>query len=113
MITFQTNENNDIFIGKNGNLAISSDLQALIQSCEQAMKAQAGELVLNTTRGIPTMQTAWGGSPNVAQFEAFSRRALLSVNGVIDASVSASTAGDTLRYTATIRTIYGEVQIGV
>ena len=39
MITFQTNENNDIFIGKNGNLAISSDLQALIQSCEQAMQS--------------------------------------------------------------------------
>lgn len=103
-----TDSNNDIYLGKNGRLVINSGLQAVLQACEHVVKAQRGEMVLNLSSGIPTFETVWNGSPNLGQFEAAIRTAILSVTGVIrvtELSVSAST--DAVVYSATIETVYG------
>ncbi len=79
---------NDLYVLAGGNLAISSGLQACLQACAHAVKAQFGEMV---------------------QFEASLRGALLAVKdvtGVPELTVGA--AGHVLVYTAVIRTVYGE-----
>ncbi len=106
--TFSVNENNDIFIGNDGNLSISAGLQAVLFVCANAAKAQLGEMVLQVEQGIPNFQTIWSGSPNVAQFEAALRTTLLNVADVTEVSnLSIAISNNVLSYTTTINTIYG------
>lgn len=106
--TFAVNENNDIYIGKDGNLAIVEGLEATLQLCEQYVKTTLGELVLQTNDGIPYFNTVWAGSPRPQQFEAAVRQACLTVEGVTDInSFSFSQSGDTLNYEINIQTSYG------
>ena len=105
---FSVNSRNDIFASEGGRLAISTNLQAVLQHCEHAAKAQANEMVLALDRGVNTFQSVWDGSINVLQFEAFVRRQLLRVNGVVSIDeFDARAVSNTIQYTATIRTIYG------
>jgi hypothetical protein len=106
--TFAVNDNNDLFIDANGNLSITSGLEAVLQNCEHAAKAQLGEMVLDTTRGIPNFDTIWVGVPNIPQFEAALGAALRNVTDVIDViSLVTRLEQDVLIYEATIKTIYG------
>jgi hypothetical protein len=106
--TIAVDKNNDMYIDANGNLAIVFGLQATLQACAQAAKAQLGEMVLATDQGIPYFQQVWIGVPNLQQFEAALRSAFLGVSGVIEVvSLSLSQTSNTLSYTAVIRTIYG------
>lgn len=106
--TFNTNSDNDIFIGSDGRLSIATGLQGVLKGCETASYAQLGEMVLATGLGIPNFQAIWVGVPNYQIFELYLRNALLSVMGVSSVkSLSISVKGDVLSYTATIVTIYG------
>lgn len=106
--TFAVNSNNDLYIGKDGNLAIVSGLEAVLQNCEHAAKTTLGELVLQTNVGIPDFQVVWNGVPNIQQFDAALRQALLAVDGVVEVvSLITTRDADKLVYQATIRTIYG------
>jgi hypothetical protein len=101
-------ENNDLFLSRTGNLAISRNIEAVLQACEHVAKAQLLEMVLAQERGIPNFETIWNGSPNVAQFEAYLRRNILTVDGVIDIlSLEISVLNNILAYTITIQTVYG------
>jgi len=107
--SFSINDVNDIYLDNNGNLAISTGLTALIEICKQYMQTRLGELVLNTTTGIPYFQSVFTGVPNIQQFVAAGRAALLSVEGVTQVlSFDVSMTGKTLSYVATIQTIYGQ-----
>jgi hypothetical protein len=107
--SFSVNENNDIFIGRNGNLAIARDLEAVLQICAQVAKAQRGEMVFRVTDGIPNFQTIWNGKPNIAQFNAALRKAILSVPDVTNIKeLTTAIQNNVLRYRITIETIYGE-----
>ena len=106
---FTVDKNNDLVLATDGNLSISSDLEAVMQACEHAAKAQLTEMVLSTDTGVPNFQTIWQGSPNLIQFEAGLRRQLLAVTGVIEVQeLTTAVVDDVVRYSATIRTIYGE-----
>jgi hypothetical protein len=106
---FTVDRDNDLVIGTDGNLSRSAGLEAVLQACEQAAKAQLGEMVLSVDQGVPNFQTVWNGSPNVQQFEGYLRRQLLRVEGVIAIkTLVASASNNVLSYTATIETIYGE-----
>lgn len=108
MRMFSVDSNNDIFVGRNGNLAISTELEACLQACEHAVKAQLGEMVLNFDQGVPNFQTVWQRSANIAQFEAYVRAAIMSVAGVIEVKdFAASVVNNKVEYRAVIRTIYG------
>lgn len=103
---------NDIYLDDDGNIALSFDLQALVEQCSQVGRTLLGEMVLNTDLGIPYFQTMWTGVPNIPQFVAALRQSFLNVNGVIEVVSIEHTQGDlqpsdTFSYTATIRTIYG------
>ncbi|OYW80363.1 MAG: hypothetical protein B7Z19_03115 [Polynucleobacter sp. 32-46-5] len=106
--TFATNANNDIYIGGDGNLAIASGIQGVLQACATASKAQLGEMVLAVKSGIPNFQTVWVGAPNYAVFTAYLRNTLLAVDGVTDVqSLTLNAVNGVLKYTAVIVTKYG------
>lgn len=106
--TLSVNANNDIYLTKEGNISISTGLQAVLQDCKQVARTLLGECVLDTTRGIPYFQAAWIGVPNIQQFIAALRSAFLSVPDVLEVvSLITSQTDNTLTYTAVIRTIYG------
>lgn len=106
--TFAVNINNDLYIGKDGNLAIVNGLEAVLQNCAHAAKTVLGSLVLQTNIGVPYFETVWNGVPMVMQFQAGLRQAFLTVEGVIEViSLTTSQSVNTLLYNAVIRTIYG------
>lgn len=110
--TFATNENNDIFIAPNGNLSILTGLAAVGGACLTASKAQLGEMVLSINNGIPNFQTIWKGSPNIALWESYLRRTLLSVEDVIEVVQLTTVAqNNQLQYTAKISSTFGPLTV--
>lgn len=106
--TLATDENNDLFVGQDAALATRSGLLAVLQTCEHAAKTQLAEMIYAVEDGIPNFTIAWNGAPNLAQYEAYMRRALLAVVDVLEISEFVIVAaGDVLSYRATIQTTYG------
>lgn len=106
--TFSTNETNDLYITKDGNLAIAVGLDAVKQACQTAVKAQLHEMPYEYTSGMPDFTTVWVGSPNFGQYRAVLTVTLQKVSGVSSVDgVLIAQDGDTLRYQATITTQYG------
>lgn len=109
MKVISADSNNDIYIGPDGNLATATELQAVIQAAEQAVKTQLGEMIFAVDQGLPNFSAIWNGAPNTAQFEAYLRQTLLAVEHVIGIQeVSITVANNVLSYTATIETDYGQ-----
>lgn len=106
--TLGTDANNDLYIAKDGRLAVLTGVDAVQQACEQAVKAILGEMVFSADTGMPDFQLIWDGNPNIGQYEAYLRQTILSVDGVeAITTLQISVQGDILMYTATIQTIYG------
>jgi hypothetical protein len=106
---FTVDDNNDLVLATDGNLAISSDLEAIMQACQHAAQAQLAEMVLAVDQGVPNFQTIWNGAPNVLQFEAYLRRQLQNVTGVVEVSeLTTSISNNVLSYTAVIQTQFGQ-----
>ena len=105
---FQADDNNDIFATPGGRLALSADLQAVLQQCKQAIQAQTREMIFAFDRGTNTFESVWSGSPNLLSFEASARAQLNRINDVVAVENFASElSGHTIIYQATIRTIFG------
>lgn len=103
MTSLAVNENNDLYLTPEKNLAVARGIEGVKQDCEHAMKTQLGELVLNLSRGMPTRDTVWLNW-NPIQFEAYARRLLLSVPNVLAVvSFNIVRNGDTATYEATIQ----------
>ena len=110
--TLQTDSANDIFLDANGNIAIATGLQAVLQQCEEAVTTLRSELIYQTDRGVDYENTVFKGSPNVVAFNRQARRQILSVVGVIEISMfQSNVVGDTLEYRAEIVTTFGAGEI--
>jgi hypothetical protein len=106
--TIAVDSKNDLYIGNDGALALANDMIATMQAAQQAAQTQLGEMEYAVDQGIPNFDVVWNGSPNLAQFEAYLRRTIMSVTGVTGISeLTVERAGGILRYSATIDTIYG------
>ena len=106
--TIAVDDLNDIYVGPDGNLAIVTDLEATMQAVQQAAQTQLGEMEYAVDQGIPNFDTVWSGAPNISQFEAYLRRAIIAVDhvtGIRDLTISA--AGGAVSYTAIIDTDFG------
>lgn len=109
---FAVDENNDLYIGPDGNLSIVTGLDAVLQACAHAVKAQTGEMVLAIGQGVPNFQITWGGIANYPQFEAIVRSIFLNVPDVIDVlDFQMTKIKDVLKYTALILTNFGQGEI--
>lgn len=105
---WSVNANNDIFTRPGGRLAIDTDLQAVLQLCEHAMKAQLNEMIYARNRGIDYETNIFDGSPNLLAFESDARRQLNRIPDVVSVtSFDANLVGNSIEYTATIQTVFG------
>ena len=114
MKTIHTATNNDVYIAPSGQMAIATELTALMDVCEKTAQTMLGELILQGDEGIPNFQIIWNGAPNISQAEAALREALMGVDGVIDIpELSAFVEANIFKYNATIKSVYGIGVIGV
>ena len=111
-LTLAVNDKNDLFVDKSGSLAQVRDIQAVLESAQQAAQTQLGEMQYHVDRGIPNFTVLWNGHPSVAQFEAALRRELMKVTDVLDVpALSTRLRGETVVYSATIKTTFGTAEI--
>ena len=114
MRTISTDDKNDLYLTPSNSVAVSSDIQAIMDTCEYTVQTVMGELILQGDVGIPNFQLIWNGNPNIPQAENAIREAIMLVNGVTGATeLSAFVENNVLKYNATIQTIYGEAQLGL
>ncbi len=100
--------NNDLYIGADGSLVVTTAVQAVMQAAQQAAQTQLGEMIYAVDQGIPNFDTVWNGAPKIAQFEAYLRRTLLAVEGVTGVqNLTTAVRANQLTYRAVIQTIYG------
>jgi hypothetical protein len=107
--TFAVNQNNDLYLDENGNIAIVNDITAIEQACAQSVKTQQGEIIFDINRGIPNFDTVWSkGQQSIPQWEAAVRTIILSNEDVIAIQqFQVSVAGNILNYQALIQTDFG------
>lgn len=107
-LCFAVDGKNDLYLGADGNLAQTRDLDAIMQAAQHAAQTMLGEMQYATDQGLPNFETVWNGSPNLPQFAAYLRRAVLAVEGVQQITdLSVTTSDGVLRYGVTIQTLYG------
>ena len=112
MKSLASNQRNDLVIGADGRLSVVTGTAAVEVVARSHMQTRRGEMIHAVQQGIPFDPVAWAGTPNLAQFEAASRRRLMEVAGVREVmSFSARMDGDVLTYSATLRTDSGEVAL--
>jgi hypothetical protein len=110
-ISFALNENNDMYLGPDGNLVMVTGVDAVQQDCECAMRAQYGEMIFQPLDGLPNLTDVWIAR-NFAKWEAAARRALMRVPGVTQVVsliydiVPDGEGGYSFSYAAQIQTIY-------
>ena len=109
MRTLNVNADNDLVLNELGYLSFATDIDAVLLTARQYASTLIGEMIHAADEGIPYFVVAFGPSPNIAQFEAGLRRRLLQCPGVIRIDeLTAQQVGDTLGYTATITTEFGQ-----
>lgn len=112
MITFNVDENNDLTLNSDGNLDICSNRDAAVNICRHYALAARNEMLHKYNRGMPFLTTIFTRNSNVFQFEAAFRarmRELDFVDGV--SSFDATIEDGVLKYTAFIKTTYGEISL--
>lgn len=108
MLVISADSNNDLYIGPDGALALSTALEAVMQAAQQAAQTQLEEMMFFVDQGIPNFSSVWNGAVNLAQFEAYLRRTILAVDHVIGIDDLTITQGNNaVSYVARIQTDYG------
>ena len=106
--TLGINDQNDIYLGPDGNIVLLSGLQAVLEACETASRAQLGEMVLTDQLGIPNFQAVWTGVANLPLWQSYLLNTLQNVPGVLQVTnLQVTRNNGVLKYTATISTQYG------
>ena len=106
--TFAINDNNDIYVGSDGNLVFLSGIEAVMDACKTAAQTQLKECILQQGVGLPNFDAIFNGTPNFALYESYLRSTLLAVPGVTAvAPVQIQVNNHTMTYTAIITTSYG------
>jgi hypothetical protein len=114
MMTFDVNESNDIYLGKDGNLALVRDEAAVKNCCMHYAKALRGEILHKIDKGIPYWKTTFGRNADLPMFDTAFRERMQEIAQVLAVdSFSASIEHHTLFYTAVISTIYGRITLNV
>jgi len=111
-LTLGLDQNNDIYLGADGNLVLLSGIEAVAGACQTIAQSQLGEMVLTTTQGLPNFGAVWIGVPNLRLWESYLRTALQNVSGVVQINdLSLTMENGILSYQATIETQFGITQI--
>lgn len=107
-ISFLTDAKNDLYLDADGNIAMGTGIQAVMQVCDSVAQTVRGECVLDVEVGLPNFETIWSGIPNVAQWETAYRANIMAIENVLEiVSLDVTVESGQLRYTAVIRTTFG------
>jgi len=109
MFTLDTNQNNDIYLDKYGNLATVYNKDAIAKICENIIRTQYQEMSLRQDLGIDYLNNVFINSQIGYQFlDASIRKAIKNVQGIKNIkSLNISFLNNVLSYSLTIETIYG------
>ncbi len=86
MKTIATDNNNDIYVDAGGNIAITSNSEALANISKNAVLTNSGELSFNKKKGVPYMETLFADRANTDMFQANIIKTLEELDGVIRVS---------------------------
>lgn len=114
MTGIDLNENNDIYIDSNGNLALCKDIEAVKTAVSCATKTNYGEIVLNTNLGVPYFTTIFTAHPDIELWKSYMQEAILSIPKVLGISYFKTyidNKKNLLTYATVINTEYGEAEI--
>lgn len=104
---FSMNENRDIH-SVGGRLQIATGIEAVLQTCERAMRVRFSEMIYATERGVDYFRVVFGSNPDVIQFESGARAQIMRVPGVTGIELfSATIQNNQLTYSVTINTEFG------
>lgn len=110
--SFGINAHNDLTIGNNGALTMVDQLQAVMNICEHAASAILNEMIYAQGQGLPDFQTVWNGAPYLSAWEMAFKRRMKKIPEVVSLeSLKTWRSADTMKYAATIKTIYGTGEI--
>lgn len=111
MRSIAVNSKNDIYRGSTGNLAMVTDLDAVSQDAEHAMKTQFQEVTLDLTVGVKTKATIWDKYQPQA-FAASGRKNIALVPNVTSVtSFTVARLNGVASYVAKIASTYGPLTI--
>lgn len=112
MLTFQLDDNNDFVLDSNYNLVMSTGKDAIATTAKNYAMTRKGEMIHNMTEGIPFFDSSFRERMNLIQFRHSLRKRLASVPGVKRiSSLNIRQVGNVLKYTATLVTVEGEVNV--
>ncbi len=105
-------DNQDIFLDSEGNLALCKDIEAVKTAVDCATKTNYGEIVLNTRLGIPFFETIFTAHPDIELWKSYMKEAILRVPKVIGIiAFKTYIEKSLLKYAVVINTEYGEAEI--
>ena len=112
MRSLASTQKNDLVINPDGRLSVVSGVPAVEVVARSHMQTRRGGNDHAIQDGIPFDPVAWAGTPNIPQFEAAARQAIACHSPVCVKSCLLMRAmdGDTLHYTTTLLTDFGEVR---
>lgn len=112
MMTFDINNENDIYLSNRGNLAVVTAEKAVKNVCAHYAKALRGEMIHKIDKGMPFWKTTFGRQSDIPLFESVFRERMSEISDVIAVSDFTATLTDnTLSYQAEIQTQYGEITL--
>ena len=110
--TLARDENCDLFVDANGNLAIATGMDAYVQIVNAKMRTVLGELPMDVNGGLPYFQTIFKDASMVDVFEAEAVKMLEGIDFVSSVkSFTCEVRGDVLYYTSEIVTDRGALTV--
>lgn len=112
MLTISTNTSNRIYVDSSGNIATSSNIEAISDIAKNKVLTTLGEPQYNITDGIPYFETVFCDYPNPDLFQAAVIQAIEEIENVekvVDFEYDDNNG--VLSYSLTIETSYGDIKL--
>jgi len=112
--TLKTNDLNDLYLVDGQNLAIISNVDAVLQDVRSATLMRLGEDIYNTSSGVDFFGTIFTPQQNYdAARESISNAILSSPDTISIERLDVTIASETFSYQAFINTVYGPIPVSV
>ena len=107
-------DNHDIYLDNQGNIALVKDIEAVKTAVDCATKTKYDEIVLDTRSGIPFFETIFTAHPDIELWKSYMKEAILRIPKVLGITAFKTYIDyqkSLLKYAVVINTEYGEAEI--
>lgn len=114
MKTLTQDSNNDIILDGNGQISVSSDIDAYKFILEDAVRTILGEVQLNTNMGVPYFTTVFSDKRDILLWKDRMKEIVMGYDFVLSVynfDVKVDYMNKTLSYTMNITTTSGDITI--